>query len=248
MKKYFEFIIEKKTPDIDKKLIDQFGKINVYIVNGEKVRNLNKSDEEFGLSSVHACFPKLIPKNEIWIEDDVKKDEIPFLVHSALYQYKLADDMEPWDAYRKALKYEKNLRDEKSQSDKNPDQTDKKAKDEIYVKKYCKIGDVTVWLVNAKKVRDLWKIDYMEGGHGYVYKWIPNDEIWIEDGIKKDEIPFILLHEYVERTLMKEKKMKYDNAHNIAAKVEWKERPHGFTKEDIENLTPEKALKMANEF
>ena len=67
---------EVKQPNIDKKLIDQYGQIKVYSVNGEKVRDLTKGDEEFGLSSVHACFPKLIPDNEVWIEDDVKKEEI----------------------------------------------------------------------------------------------------------------------------------------------------------------------------
>lgn len=247
MKNYTAFILENKSPDIDKKLIDQYGKIKVYSVNGEKVRDINKSDEEFGLASVHGCFPKLVPENEIWIEDDVKKDEIPFLVHSALYQIKLTEDgMGPWDAYRKGVNYEKNLRDEKKNSKKNPETTDNKANKDVYVKKWGKAGESTVWLVDAEKVRDLYKTDFLEGGNGYVYPWVPNDEIWIENGVKSHEIPFIILHEYVEKTYMKEKKMKYDDAHSIAAKAEWNHRPDKFTKKDAENLTPEKALEMGN--
>jgi hypothetical protein len=47
---------------------------------------------------------------------------------------------------------------------------------------------------------------------------------------------------------MKEKGMKYDNAHNIAAKVEWSKRPDKLTKNDMVNMTEEEALKLGNEF
>lgn len=244
IKKFNEFITEKKNEKVDKKLIDQYGKYKVYTVNGETIRNLSKKDEEFGLSYSFKYFG-IIPKNEIWIEDDVKENERPILIYIELYKLKLIDSgMEKWDAYHKAEKMDKKLREK---MDKN---SNKKVDDNIYKKEYCKIKDaeVTVWLVDGEKVRDNWKSDFMEGGHNYVYKWIPNNEIWIEDGLKDKEIPFILIHEFVERTLMKEKKMKYDDAHNIAAKVEWNKRPNGVSKLNMENMTEEDALKLGNEF
>ena len=245
MKKYMQFIYEKKK--IDKKLIDQYGKYKIYEVNGEQIRDISKADEEYGLVSIHPYFPKLIPATDIWIEDDVKEDERLFLISSALYALRLIEDgVKIGDAYDKAIKYEKKLRSSEKASKKNPSKTDDKADDDIYIKKYCgiKSDNLTVWLVDAEKVRDQYKTDYLEGGHGYVYSWIPNNEIWIENGIHNKEIPFIILHEFVERTLMKDKHMKYNKAHEIAAKIEYSKRPDKFTKSDVEKLTEKDAIEM----
>lgn len=244
IKTYTEFLNEEKKSLPGKKLIEEYGKYKIYSVNGEKVRDLTKGDEEFGLSSSYPYFPDLIPKNEIWIEEDVKPDETSILIHVELYKLRLIDGgMEKWEAYHKAEKMDKKLREDITKTI-----SDKKSKKDIYVKEYCKIGDITVWLVDAELVRDWFKVDYMEGGHFYVYKWIPKDEIWIENGLINSEIPYILIHEYVERTLMKEEKMKYDDAHNIAAKVEWSKRPDKLTKKDMTDMTEEEALKLGNEF
>ena len=252
IKNFNDFILEgKKIYNVDKNLIDQFGKYKIYTVNGEKVRDIAEQDEEFGLSSSYFYFPKLIPKNEIWIEDDVKGEEQFVLIQSELYKIKLIESgMDKWEAYHQSEKIEKGYREELNLSKKSPEKTNKKGDDDLYVKKYCKINsdDIQVWLVDAKKVRNKFKSDFMEGGHGYVYKWIPNDEIWIENGIKEHEVPFILLHEFVERTLMKEEKMNYDKSHNISAKVEWSKRPDKISKNDMENMTEEEALKLGNKF
>lgn len=241
MRNYIDFIFEKKSPDVDKKLIDQYGEIKVYSVNGAKIRNINKSHEEFGLSSVHGCFPSLIPKNEIWIESNVKKNEIPYLIYSALYQIRLTEDgMKPWDAYKKGVSYEKKLRNKNIGKKYNGTK-------KIHKKEWFKNSDITIWLIDAEKVRDYYKTDFMEGGHGYVYDWIPKDEIWIENGINEKEIPLIVLHEYIERELMKIRKMNYDKAHDIAARIEYNHRPYKFTKNDFENITPDKALKMVDD-
>jgi len=249
IKTYIQFITEKKEQEVGKKLIDDYGVHKIFTVNGEKVRDLTKGDEEFGLCSSHPYFPNLIPKNEIWIEDDVKEDEKEMLIHSELYKLKLISNGEDkWDAYHKAEKQEKKLR-ERSKS-KGAHKTDEKADDKIYVKEWGKIKseDLTVWLVDAEKVRNKYKTDFLEGGNGWVYKWVPNNEIWIENGLKEKEIPFIILHEFVEKTFMKEDKMKYDDAHCIAAKVEWSKRPNSFNKNDAEELTEKKALSIGNKY
>ena len=60
-----------------------------------------------------------------------------------------------------------------------------------------------MWLVDGELVRDLYKTDYICGGNPYVpYPWIPKNEIWIEKNLKKEEIYSIILHEYVESTLV----------------------------------------------
>ena len=65
-------------------------------------------------------------------------------------------------------------------------------------------GTVNVWLVDGNLVRSYYKTDYTEGGHGYVYPWVPKPEIWIEDGADHREVPYIVCHEYIERRLMRD--------------------------------------------
>lgn len=239
MKNFIQFITEKK--GINKEFIDKYGQYKIYLVDGEDVRNLSLKNEEFGLSSSHLFFPKLIPKNEIWIEKHVKKTEVNLLISSELYKIKLinVDDVEKWEAYQKAerKKREKHQKLEKNEIDKN-----------IYIKEWMKIDDMVIWLVDAEKVRKKYKSDFMEGGHDFVYNWIPDNEIWIENGLNNHEIPFIVLHELVERNMMKDDKMKYDDAHIISSKIEWSKRPDGCDRKFIENLTNEKVLDLIKKF
>lgn len=235
---------------INKKLIDQYGKYKIYSVNGEAVRNRDPAAEEFGGSGTHAFYPKVIPEDEIWIEDDIKPKEQEILITSALYQLKqIKNGISPKIAYDAAMAKEKDYRDSVHLSKQNPSKTNQRAPKGIYLSKYGRIKDedVEVWLVDGEKVRNKFKTDFIEGAHGFCYGWTPNDEIWIEKGPHTNkEAPLILLHEYVERTLMKYKKMPYEKAHKIAAKVEFSKRPN-FSKKDALALTKAKALEYVGE-
>jgi hypothetical protein len=68
------------------------------------------------------------------------------------------------------------------------------------------------------------KTDYTEGGHGYVYDWVPKQQIWIERDLDRWELPFIVSHEYLELRLMRDAGIEYDPAHEICSKVEFKIR------------------------
>lgn len=75
-------------------------------------------------------------------------------------------------------------------------------------------------------------IEFVEGGHYYVdsypgyKKFIPEDEIWIDDVFltKREDFNGILGHEWAERNLMKYKKWSYDKAHEYANRKEIKIR------------------------
>jgi hypothetical protein len=86
------------------------------------------------------------------------------------------------------------------------------------------IGGVHAWLVDGNVLRDCFKTDYVEGGHGYVYAWIPNDEIWIEESIAPDERRAILLHEYEELVKMRDEGWEYADAHEYAGQKEFEYR------------------------
>ncbi len=85
-------------------------------------------------------------------------------------------------------------------------------------KKLGRIGDVIVWRVDGSLIRDAIDDDYTTGGHGYRYRYIPLDEIWIDDKLWKRDWP-VLWHEYSEWRLMKDG-MNYNDAHDQASRIE----------------------------
>jgi hypothetical protein len=96
-------------------------------------------------------------------------------------------------------------------------------KEESWKKLWGELWDgAKIYLVDGPYVRGRFFVDFTEGGHGMVYEWIPNNEIWVED--MKDELDqgINLNHEIYEYTLMKyvPSQKKYDNAHESAANVE----------------------------
>lgn len=211
---------------IEKQKLGDFGGYNVFLVSEKEIRNIKLQDEEFTNFGIHQQFPSLIPENEIWIGKEVSDHERFFFIHNAIRFYNLIDNGENEDkAYEKALKYEKALR-EKIDGIKNRSENkdDKKRDDSLYIKKYETIDNIIVYIVDGELVRDLYKTDYVEGGHWYVYPWIPVGEIWIEEDLNKDEIPYIIHHEYEELKLMRDENMDYEKAHEIAAKKEFEMR------------------------
>lgn len=241
--------------ELKKRMIGRWGKYTVFLVDDETIRNKAKYAEEFGDYGVNlgkkglatANF-KFIPENEIWVAKSIRSGERHFVVDNALsYVRNIERGIEPGEAYDKALIREKSERIKdavhKLHLKKGVSITNlqhKKIAEKIYASKYATIKEsnkdnVKIYLVNGEYVRDFYKTDYVEGGHGYVYSWIPKDEIWVDKSIGSKEIPVIILHEYTERTLMKYKKISYVQSHNIALKVEFEHRGI-FNRRDISGL------------
>jgi hypothetical protein len=248
--------MEKNPKNIfKKKLIGTFGKFTIYLVDDEIVRNKAEYAEEFSDYGVNICKKglstlnfKFIPKDEIWIAKSIKQSERHFIIGNALsYVKNIENGINPGDAYDKALEKEQARRTKDiinklhiKQHKPMEDPPHKDIPGKVYVRKYLTIKDnkdiVKVYLINGEVVRDLYKTDYVEGGHGYVYEWIPLDEIWVDAKVKADEIPVIILHEYLERILMKFKGFPYVRAHNAALKVEFDHRGI-FNKKDAASLS-----------
>jgi len=241
--------------EFGKKLIDKWGKYTIYTVNDLEIRNSAEYAEEFsdygvnigkkGLSTLNF---KFIPENEIWIAKSIKPFERHYIISNALaYIRGIERGLDPGDSYDKALEKEQSVRTKDAfnklyiQNKKTVSvPLHKDIPKKVYFKKYGAIKDVTetvnIFLVNGEVVRDLYKTDYVEGGHYYVYDWIPKEEIWIEKTVHSEEIPVIILHEFLERTLMKYKKFPYVKAHVAALKVEFEHRGI-FNKKDALSLT-----------
>lgn len=88
----------------------------------------------------------------------------------------------------------------------------------------CCPHGLKVVYVDGAYVRNHWDSDFVQGGHGWRYRFIPKAEIWIDWHIPDQEVPFVLHHECLEVEKMRKHGMDYDRAHNCAKRSENKMR------------------------
>jgi len=213
-------------PGLRKKFLSEQDGYRVFSVDAFAVRNEAKADEEFTNFATPDDFPDLIPDGEIWISDEVAEDEGVFFIAGAITRLKEVErGIDEERAYADGLKAEQVLREKILGLKYRDGRPHRRVPPEIYVEPYMTIDDpqgpVKVWRVDGKFVRGWYKTDYTEGGHGYVYPWVPIDEIWIERAVEDREVPFVLTHEYLERRLMRDEGLEYDPAHEMASKIEF---------------------------
>jgi len=97
---------------------------------------------------------------------------------------------------------------------------------EVHVRLWKKLENgVSVWIVNGRLVRSVFDIDFTEGGHDYVYEFVPEREVWIDDAIEEKERGYVLLHELHERNRMANG-WPYSKAHAESSRFEYRCRHH----------------------
>lgn len=142
-----------------------YGDIIVFIVDGNYVRT--NVDEEFTNFGHHFRY-LFIPENEFWIDVETPKEERKYFIDHLLVEYKL---MKEGKSYNEALEYADKV--EKRERKRKSKLTAKKRLHidmSIYKSEYRVLSDkLTVWLVDGKLVRDLYDVDFVEGGHDLVY-------------------------------------------------------------------------------
>lgn len=203
------------------------GKKIVY-VDTKKFRSSSLENEEFCTSGIHEDFPKSIAEDEIFIDDSLKSEEIPTVLKGIGARIRdRQNGSSPEKSYENGLRHERKIRRKKLHAARR-------------ISRYATLrdskGKIEVFVVSGEGVRDHYKTDFSQGGHGYVYDWIPKGEIWLEEE-ESDEFPAILAHEYAEMVMMRDLGMDYEKAHGIASKIEKCLRDKKFGKGDIGNLT-----------
>lgn len=199
------------------KKIDTISKFDVWRVDGKYIRdNINQEFTNFGQ---HFHY-KFIPKWEFWIDQEFSLGEEKFFIDHLLVEWRLMNEGQPYQTAKlQADKVEQKERSASSRKifEKN---TSKNIPSKIYRRQIENIsGLADIWIINGELVRDLFFIDFTEGGHGYVYNFIPQKEIWIDDDLAPNEREYIILHELHERRLMIEG-WKYEPAHRSASQIE----------------------------
>lgn len=213
-----------------KKYIGSYGQYKFYFVDDLEIRNSSLENEEFTNYALYEDFPNLIPRNEVWISKNISRDEASIIIDEALENIKLRlRGFSRELAYNLALSHSASERQKRIGMKLNPEEMSLvpliPIADKIYIRKlHSNLTTATIYLVNGNMVRSIYKHDFVIGGHGYVYQFIPLDEIWIEKDVPVEERILVLIHEAVERKLMKEQQMDYEQAHEIASKKEWQYR------------------------
>ncbi len=207
------------------KKIDTISRFTVWLVDGKYIRE--NIDEEFTNFGQHYRF-KFIPLDEFWIDHERTPIEIHFYVHHLLIENRLMAKGISYDkAIDKADTAEKRERRKTDFVEKGIQVHSKADKialiHEQMVKTYSKY--LKVWVVHGQAVRDLYFIDFTEGGHDKVYSFVPTGEVWLDDDVSLRERKYVLLHELHERHLMCNG-MRYPDAHHDASHIEYYCRHH----------------------
>jgi hypothetical protein len=201
------------------RFIGHRGQLKIYLVDGGYVRT--HLDEEFTNFGQHFRF-SCIPENELWLENEAVPDERRFFIDHLLVEWKL---MKQGQSYNTAITYA----DIKERSERARSRDSKKILDRSGIPDPAKVHlrlltdtttGVKIWLIDGRLVRSDFNIDFTEGGHEFVYDFVPPDEVWLDNDLAPSEYPFVLLHELHERNLMS-KGMAYPEAHRRSSRLEW---------------------------
>jgi hypothetical protein len=204
--------------------LEQRGGLSVWLVDGSYVRR--NIDEEFSNFGHHySC--TAIPKDEIWLDQEGVPDEQRFFLHHARVERELMVQGKDYDTAREeADKEEREMRVRAGDVRKLHQGKKPVRADVVHARLWKALGNgVHVWFVKGRLVRSLYDVEFTEGGHDYVYEFVPPNEVWIDDDVHEEERSCVLFHELHERNLMA-KGMDYDTAHDDASKLERRYRNH----------------------
>ncbi|MDI6737536.1 MAG: hypothetical protein QME12_03385 [Nanoarchaeota archaeon] len=178
--------------------------MKIRMLDGNKTRNTISPD--FGIVDTPEKSP-YVPKGEVWFDRAYRKEYRHFMK-----MHKLESSL-----MKRGVKFSKV----------------KEIIRKTFVKKTKNIPEFTIraerksgFLVRIVKgpiVRLYIDPKFLLGGHGYVYGYIPKNEIWLDNTQGKKEMKYTLVHELHELKLIK-KGMDYDSAHDFALAAEKYER------------------------
>lgn len=205
--------------------LDERGDLQVWVVDGSYIRG--HVDEEFTNFGQHYRYP-YIPLNELWIDQENGSDEQEFFIDHLLTEHRLMANGMPYEealfeadrAERKERRLAGDVRRLTHRGHKLPDGL------EVHKRLWKMLENgVSVWIVDGRLVRSVFDVDFTAGGHDFVYEFVPQNEVWIDDAIVETERPYVLLHELHERSRMAAGRP-YSEAHAEASRLEYRFRHH----------------------
>ena len=208
-----------KKPKYKLRKIGKRGKFEIWEVDGNLIRT--ELEKEFTNFGQHFQFHR-IPKYEFWLDRENAPDERNFFIDHLLLEW---SKMKEGATHREAIVAadDREMKERiKALGDKRFSlKTEDKLLPQVYKRKLknTKKG-IQVYLIDGKLVRTLFYIDFTEGGHDLVYKFVPENQVWIDNDIVPKERKYIIIHELYERSLMR-RGLTYNQAHEKASALEW---------------------------
>ncbi|MDD5224304.1 MAG: hypothetical protein PHE84_09950 [bacterium] len=207
------------------KELEKRGEITAWLVDGAYVRgHINEEFTNFGQHYQYS----FIPLKEFWIDREAHTDEQRFFIDHLLVEHRLmakgmplAQALEIGNrAERRERRRAGDLARLTHHGRKLPEGKD------VHVRLWKKMENgVSVWIVNGRLVRSVFDLDYTEGGHDYVYEFVPENEVWIDDDVMENERGYVLVHELHERNRMA-RGWPYEKAHAESSRLEYRCRHH----------------------
>ena len=206
------------------KLIGERGDLRVWVVDGAYIRG--HLDEEFTNYGQHYRFD-YIPQNELWLDREASQDETQFFIDHLLIEHRLmAKGMPYGKALAEADRAERNERRRSGDLGKVTKHGTLPEASRVHTRLWKRLENgVSVWIVSGRLVRSAFDIDFTEGGHDYVYEFVPENEVWIDDDVAEEERGYVLVHELHERNLMA-RGQPYSKAHADSSRIEYHCRHH----------------------
>ncbi len=212
-----------KPPYIER--LEDVGDFGVWVVDGSYIRT--HIDEEFTNFGQHYRFP-YIPINELWLDQEAEHDERQFFIDHLLIEHRLMAKGVPYEKAIVAADRQERKERRRAGFVKRLTKGGQKlpSGQDVHRRLWKKLENgLSVWIVNGNLVRSVFDIDFTEGGHDYVYEFVPENEVWIDDDIEEPERPYVLLHELHERNRMA-KGWTYNKAHAESSRLEYRCRHH----------------------
>ncbi len=212
-----------KLPYVEK--VEERGDLRVWVVDGAYIRT--HIDEEFTNYGQHYRF-SYIPINELWLDREDVNNERQFFIDHLLVEHRLMAKGIP---YEKALvEADRTERKERRRAGDISHLTrhgrNLPAANQVHKRLWKKLENgLSVWIVSGRLVRSVFDIDFTEGGHDYVYEFVPENEVWIDDDVTEEERGYVLLHELHERNRMAQG-VTYSQAHAESSRLEYHCRHH----------------------
>ena len=205
--------------------VEERGNLTIWTVDGSYIRG--HIDEEFTNFGQHYRFP-FIPEDELWIDREAENNELRFFIDHLLVEHRLMAKGMPYDkaielADREERKERRRAGDLERLTHHGEKLPDPK---EVHERLWKKLENgVSVWIVNGRLVRSVFDIDFTAGGHDYVYEFVPENEVWIDDDVVEMERAYVLVHELHERNRMAGG-WPYNKAHTESSRIEYHCRRH----------------------
>jgi len=173
--------------------------MRVKIIDGFKIRNT--FDIDFGVLAHHTNTPYLRP-GELWLDKAFRAEKK--IIISDYLQIKRLRKKYIYEKVKELMRFK----------------VEKGFKiDSLKIKLLKKQGQLKIYLINGKMLRKKLDPNFYFGGHHLAYKYVPKNEVWLDNSVVIKERKYVLIHELYELQMMKKGKG-YNDAHDYANAVE----------------------------